>query len=145
MHVLSRSVAAIAAVGMLAASSLLAVRMEWNTRYDYRWSFVSEEKPYDALMRAIPQDEMDSIVLYNCVASIYLKYDFRPAYTYFALQDWQGSQSVKLMGMIEEEFAGCEAKWVMTHGGTSPNIRSVLEKCYEPVMMQEKYVLYRRR
>lgn len=144
LRLLPRSIAVLAAVSMLAASSALAVRMEWNTRHDYKWSCVNEEKPYDTLMRMIPEDELDSVVLYNCIASIYLKYDFCPAYTYFALQDWQGSQSAKLMGMIEEEFASCEAKWVMTHGGTSANILSILENNYEQVMEKEKYVLYRR-
>lgn len=138
-------------LGMLALAvwmvpcTALAIRMEWNTRSDYKWSCTIEEKAYDELMRLIPQEELAQTVLYNSVASIYMKYDFCPAYRFFALQDWQGSESARLMGMIEEEFASCEAKWVLTYGGTSPNVLSVLEERYEMVMSREKYALYRRR
>ncbi len=127
---------------LVLSSLALELRIEWNTRNDHKWAYTRSEKSYDMLMRAIPEADLKDTVLYNCVASIYLKYDFCPAYTYFALQDWQGSQSEKLMGMIEEEFAACEAKWVMTHGGTSKNVLSVLEARYQPVMMNDGYVLY---
>ena len=139
-----RILAALAAAVWMLPSAALAIRMEWNTRNDDKWHCVIEERPYDELMRAIPQQELGSTVLYNCVASIYLKYDFCPVYTYFALQDWQGAESEKLMSRIEEEIASCEAKWVMTHGGTSKNVLSVLESSYTVVMTKDNYTLYHR-
>lgn len=135
-------VAALCAALLLPAA-LLNLRMNQNMLSRAAWNHVSTQQPYDLLMQRIPEEDYDSAVLYNCWASIYLKYDICPAHTYFALQDWQGAHSEKLMHLIENEFASEQALRVMTHGGTSSGVQRIPDEAYEVVMECDNYRLYR--
>lgn len=125
------------------ATVTLTERIIMNTWGAHKWAYVSEEKEYDALMILIPEDERDSVVLYNCPASVYMKYDIRPVYRYFTLQDWMGSMAEKVMGEIEAEFEEGSAQWVMTCAGTSEGVKAILESRYTEVAQEKDYKLYR--
>lgn len=135
--------ASAACAALILPAALLNLRMNQNMLGHSKWNYVSTQQPYDVLMQTIPEEDYDSVVLYNCWASIYLKYDICPAHTYFALQDWQGSHSEKLMSLIENEFASDKALWVMTYGGTSSGVQKILDESYEVVMECDNYRLYR--
>ena len=96
--------------------------------------------PYAKLMALVPADERDSFVAYNCATNIYLRYDMKPAYRFFYLQDWMAYQGPSLRKLLLDDFGSCRAKWIMTQGDVaSMNISGLLASRYELVGRSEPF------
>ena len=91
-------------------------------------------------MALVPTDERDSFVAYNCATNIYLRYDMKPAYRFFYLQDWMAYQGPSLRRLLLDDFGSCRAKWIMTQGDVgSMNIGGLLASRYELVGRSEPF------
>lgn len=100
----------------------------------------------EQLVSSIPEDEKDSFIAWNCNPGIYLKYNIRPSYRYFALQPSQAKMSNELKKDICQTFEQGDVRWIVAKDGTQKMIQDVLDRKYDKIEDESGnhtgYVLY---
>lgn len=83
------------------------------------------------LMKSINKDE--SFIAWNLPDYIYLKYDIKPCYKYFVLQEEVGNVSKEMENRIYNEFKQGSAKWIVVEDGGQAIIQNILDSQYSMV------------
>lgn len=116
-----------------------------NTEFSQKPSESTNDYAYiDKLVDQIPDDEMDELTFYgyNRMKAMYLKYDIRPCYKYFAIQDWEAEHDDRAAEEIHDIYLNGDAKWLLTDDKTE-TIQDTLATRYNLMAQVDKYYLYR--
>ena len=97
------------------------------------------------ILELIPKEERDAAVGYNVSASVFLKANILPCYTYVVMQDWHASYNTRLREGIRADFSSCRARWILAVDVKDAVVRETLDTRYTPYYESESggYVLYR--
>ena len=90
---------------------------------------------YDSILKELPTDGYSSFIGYDILPEMYLRWNIRPCYRFFALQSFSRSYNPAIYKQTKEEFMNGDAQWILLNEkpGLSGEIRKVLEEKYEVV------------
>lgn len=105
---------------------------------------VHTERPWEALVREIPDNERDSFVANgaNALKEVYLVSGLIPAYKYFIIQDWHAKFSETVRKEYRDIYAKGDVKWILTDGSID-EVRDIIEERYHVYATKDGYSLYR--
>ena len=104
---------------------------------------------YDSILKDLPKDGYSSFIGYDILPEMYLRWNIRPCYRFFALQSFSRSYNPAVYKQTNQEFMNGDAQWVLVNEkpGLPGEIRKVLEEKYEEVKRVKikggELVLYR--
>lgn len=94
-------------------------------------------------MKAIPEDEKNSVIGYGVLADFYIHADVTPCYKYYTLQKWMTSEKRDVYGEFIECVSSEHPLWIITRKyETDENIVSVLDD-YSLAISDDFYNYYR--
>ena len=99
-----------------------------------------------AMLDAVPDSERDSIAVYNVPTDVILVANIIPYYPYSVNLDVQMGFNGIIATRVEQQFASCQAKWVLARDVTNASVLQTLSERYRPVTVStpaEGYTLYR--
>lgn len=111
---------------------------------NYRLSPKNDLADYKQLISQIPSSELNSFVGYNTEALFYLKFNLKPYYRFFCIQDWAASNGNSLLPKLKETFDKGNAKWILikSYGGPC-GIQDIIDKRYKEFDKKDNLLLYR--
>lgn len=90
------------------------------------------------ILETIPHEEIDSLMIYSGIPSLYLSLDIKPVYHNFSFPETQALKSQKLREDIIQEYASGKAKWILTTED-STLISPILENDYSRINQIPQY------
>jgi len=99
-----------------------------------------------AMLDAVPDSERDSIAVYNIPTDVMLTADIIPCYPNSVCMVVQMRFTSVIADRVEQQFASCQAKWVLACNVTNASVQQTLTEHYHPVVVSapvEGYTLYR--
>lgn len=90
----------------------------WHTFSAFRTNYVQNHDLAEtrAFMKGVPSSFKKSFIGYNAEIDYYLYDNIKPACRFFALQDFEASQSPSLQKYIMEDFKKNKPKWILVDG-----------------------------
>ncbi len=105
---------------------------------------------YDEILSEIPKEGNVSFIGYDILPEIYLRWNLRPHYRFFALHTYSRNYNIKLFEDTLDEFLQGDAQWVLVNykRGQTTIIQAILARRYESVKQvsttDRELMLYRR-
>lgn len=90
----------------------------WHTFSAFRTNYVQNHDLAEtrSFMKGVPSSFKESFIGYNAEIDYYLYDNIKPACRFFALQDFEASQSPSLQKYIMEDFKKNKPKWILVDG-----------------------------
>ena len=90
---------------------------------------------YDSILKDLPKEGYSSFIGYDILPEMYLRWNIRPCYRFFALQSFSRSYNPAVYKQTNQEFMNGDAQWVLLNEkvGLPEEIRKVLAEKYVEV------------
>ena len=105
---------------------------------------------YDEILSELPKESNISFIGYDILPEMYLRWNLRPHYRFFALHTFSRNYNIELYEETQDEFLQGDAQWILVNYkiGLPKLIRDFLAEKYERVKIVNtadgELVLYRR-
>ncbi len=116
-----------------------------RTTYNRLKTDSSVDLAWDTLVKEIPEEDKNNIVLYggNEFKGSYLAFDIMPCYKYHIIQEWHSNFSECVRNDIHASFETLDAKWILTDSNVNV-ISDILASSYSVYDQVDGYYLYKR-
>ena len=107
---------------------------------------VAQTQSVAAMLDTVPQDERNSVAVYNILPDVLLSADILPFYPFSLNLDIHMRFSDIVTQRVREQFASRRAKWVFVTTVPDKEVQNTLSEFYTPVTVTnavEGYTLYR--
>lgn len=90
---------------------------------------------YDSILKDLPKYCYSSFIGYDILPEMYLRWNIRPCYRFFALQSFSRSYNPAVYKLTKEEFMNGDAQWFLVNEkiGLPGDIKKVLAEKYVEV------------
>lgn len=110
------------------------------------YSQVQSNPDPQTLIDQIPEDERNSVIMYNCEPELYYYNDIKPDNPYFSQQDFESCRGESLKKRVFDEFTTRNTKWLLYRSWIEESvIRTIIDHQYEVYSQSGKYILYKRK
>lgn len=101
-------------------------------------------KQCEALIEQIPEEGLDSIIMYmdDYGKGLYTAFDLKPAHKYAFIQDWHNGNNDFIKTDTRNMFMSSDVKYIIANN-TRKGMQDILDLRYEKIDETDLLVLYR--